>query len=105
MDRRYNDAMSAEHLETYLEACPSHLYFTDPENAEFDRYSMRLDDLALLERSPMLGFLSDMSCERQKRGGVISKMDDIVDGLDFDKTNTLIRIRRSALGSRRGRIG
>ena len=29
VDRRYNDAMSAQHLETYLERLdPSHLYFT-----------------------------------------------------------------------------
>ena len=29
VDRRYNDAMSADHLETYLERLdPSHLYFT-----------------------------------------------------------------------------
>ena len=46
VDRRYNDAMSAEHLETYLERLdPSHLYFTASDVAEFERYSTRLDDL------------------------------------------------------------
>ena len=46
VDRRYNDAMSAEHLETYLQRLdPSHLYFTTTDVAEFEGYSTRLDDL------------------------------------------------------------
>ena len=46
IDRRYNDAMSADHLDTYLERLdPSHLYFTAADVAEFQRYATRLDDL------------------------------------------------------------
>ena len=37
-DHRYNDAMSADHLETYLDRLdPSHLYFTASDAAEFQR--------------------------------------------------------------------
>ena len=46
VDRRYDDAMSADHLDTYLERLDSsHLYFSASDVADFERYSTRLDDL------------------------------------------------------------
>ena len=88
VDRRYNDAMSAEHLETYLERLdPSHLYFTVSDVAEFERYSTRLDDLARQgELSPAFEIFEryeERASERLEH--VISKMGDIVASLDFDK--------------------
>ena len=67
VDRRYNDAMSAAHLETYLERLdPSHLYFTASDVAEFERYSTRLDDLGRQgELSPPLRYLSVMNSARR----------------------------------------
>ena len=45
VDRRYNDAMSREHLNSYLERLdPSHLYFTARDIADFDRLATVLDD-------------------------------------------------------------
>ena len=46
VDKRYNDAMSSAHLETYLERLdPSHLYFTTSDINDFGTFETRLDDL------------------------------------------------------------
>ena len=92
VDRRYNDAMSADHLETYLERLdPSHLYFTVSDVAEFEHYSTRLDDLCRQgELSPAFEIFEryeQRASERLKH--VISNMDNIVAGLDFDKDEYL----------------
>ena len=88
VDRRYNDAMSAEHLETYLERLdPSHLYFTASDVAEFERYSDRLDDLGRQgELSPAFEIFDRYELRASERlAHVITNMTDIVAGLDFDK--------------------
>ena len=88
VDRRYNDAMSAEHLETYLERLdPSRLYFTVLDVAEFERYSTRLDDLGRQgELSPAFEIFERYELRASERlAHVISNMDDIVASLDFDK--------------------
>jgi len=88
LDRRYNDAMSAEHLETYLERLdPSHLYFTASDVAEFERHSTRLDDLGRQgELSPAFEIFERYELRASERlASVISNMGDIVAGLDFDK--------------------
>jgi carboxyl-terminal processing protease len=88
VDRRYNDAMSSEHLETYLERLdPSHLYFTASDVAEFERYSTRLDDLGRQgELSPAFEIFERYEQRASERlEHVIANMSDIVAGLDFDK--------------------
>ena len=88
VDRRYNDAMSAEHLNTYLERLdPSHLYFTASDVAEFQRYATQLDDLGrqgvVSPAFVMFSRYEQRASERLEQ--VISTMDTIVSRLDFDK--------------------
>ena len=88
VDRRYNDAMSAAHLETYLERLdPSHLYFTASDVAEFQTYSTRLDDLGRQgELSPAFTIFDRYEQRASDRLVlVIANMDAIVSGLDFGK--------------------
>lgn len=88
VDRRYNDAMSAAHLETYLERLdPSHLYFTASDVAEFQTYSTRLDDLGRQgELSPAFSIFDRYEQRASDRLAlVIANMDAIVSGLDFGK--------------------
>ena len=88
VDRRYNDAMSAAHLETYLERLdPSHLYFTASDVAEFQTYSTRLDDLGRQgELSPAFTIFDRYEQRASDRLAlVIANMDAIVSGLDFGK--------------------
>jgi carboxyl-terminal processing protease len=88
VDRRYNDAMSTEHLDTYLERLdPYHLYFTASDVAEFERYSTRLDDMGRQgELSPAFEIFDRYEQRASERlAAVISNMDAIVDGLDFGK--------------------
>lgn len=88
VDRRYNDAMSAAHLETYLERLdPSHLYFTASDVAEFQTYSTRLDDLGRQgELSPAFTIFDRYEQRASDRLAlVIANMDAIVGGLDFGK--------------------
>ena len=88
VDRRYNDAMSAAHLETYLERLdPSHLYFTASDVAEFQTYSTRLDDLGRQgELSPAFAIFDRYEQRASDRLAlVIANMDGIVSGLDFGK--------------------
>jgi carboxyl-terminal processing protease len=88
VDRRYNDAMSAEHLNTYLERLdPSHLYFTASDVAEFQRYATQLDDLGRQGVvSPAFAMFSRYEQRAYARlEHVISTMDNIVSTLDFDK--------------------
>ena len=88
VDRRYNDAMSAAHLETYLERLdPSHLYFTASDVAEFQTYSTRLDDLGRQgELSPAFTIFDRYEQRASGRLAlVIANMDAIVSGLDFGK--------------------
>ena len=88
VDRRYNDAMSAAHLETYLERLdPSHLYFTASDVAEFQTYSSRLDDLGRQgELSPAFTIFDRYEQRASDRLAlVIANMDAIVSGLDFGK--------------------
>ena len=88
VDRRYNDAMSAAHLETYLERLdPSHLYFTASDVAEFRTYSTRLDDLGRQgELSPAFSIFDRYEQRASDRLAlVIADMDAVVSGLDFGK--------------------
>ena len=88
VDRRYNDAMSAAHLETYLERLdPSHLYFTASDVAEFQTYSTRLDDLGRQgELSPAFTIFDRYEQRASDRLAlVLANMDAIVSGLDFGK--------------------
>ena len=88
VDRRYNDAMSAAHLETYLERLdPSHLYFTASDVAGFQTYSTRLDDLGRQgELSPAFTIFDRYEQRASDRLAlVIANMDAIVSGLDFGK--------------------
>ena len=88
VDRRYNDAMSAAHLETYLERLdPSHLYFTASDVAEFRTYSTRLDDLGRQgELSPAFSIFDRYEQRASDRLAlVIANMDAVVSGLDFGK--------------------
>ena len=88
VDRRYNDAMSAAHLETYLERLdPSHLYFTASDVAEFQTYSTRLDDLGRQgELSPAFTIFDRYEQRASDRLAlVIANMGAIVSGLDFGK--------------------
>ena len=88
VDRRYNDVMSAAHLETYLERLdPSHLYFTASDIAEFQTYSTRLDDLGRQgELSPAFTIFDRYEQRASDRLAlVIANMDRIVSGLDFGK--------------------
>ena len=88
VDRRYNDAMSAEHLNTYLERLdPSHLYFTESDVADFQSYATQLDDLG---RQGVVSPAFEMFSRYEQRASarlerVISTMDNIVSKLDFDK--------------------
>ena len=88
VDRRYNDAMSAEHLNTYLERLdPSHLYFTASDVSEFQRYATQLDDLG---RQGLVSPAFEMFSRYEQRASerlehVMSTMDTIVSKLDFDK--------------------
>ena len=88
VNRRYSDAMSVEHLKTYLGRLdPSHIYLTASDVAEFERYSTRLDDLGRQgELSPAFEIFERYELRASERlADVISNMDDIVAGLDFDK--------------------
>ena len=87
VDRRYNDAMSAEHLNTFLERLdPSHLYFTASDVADFQRYATQLDDLGrqgvVSPAFEMFSRYGQRASARLER--VISTMDNIVSKLDFD---------------------
>ncbi len=88
IDRRYNDAMSADHLDTYLERLdPSHLYFTAADVAEFQRYATRLDDLGRQgELSPAFEIFDQYEHRATERlEDVITNMASILGQLDFDR--------------------
>lgn len=88
IDRRYNDAMSADHLDTYLERLdPSHLYFTAADVAEFQRYATRLDDLGRQgELSPAFEIFEQYERRATERlEDVITNMASILGQLDFDR--------------------
>ena len=88
IDRRYNDAMSADHLDTYLERLdPSHLYFTAADVAEFQRYATRLDDLGRQgELSPAFEIFDQYGRRATERlEDVITNMASILGQLDFDR--------------------
>ena len=88
IDRRYNDAMSADHLDTYLERLdPSHLYFTAADVAEFQRYATRLDDFGRQgELSPAFEIFDQYERRATERlEDVITNMASILGQLDFDR--------------------
>ena len=88
IDRRYNDAMSADHLDTYLERLdPSHLYFTAADVAEFQRYATRLDDFGRKgELSPAFEIFEQYERRATERlEDVITNMASILGQLDFDR--------------------
>ena len=87
-DKRYNDAMSAAHLETYLERLdPSRVYFTQSDIAGFMRYEDRLDDLGRQgELSPLyeiFNLYAKLATERLDT--IIGDMDPMVSGFDFER--------------------
>ena len=88
IDRRYNDAMSADHLDTYLERLdPSHLYFTAADVAEFQHYATRLDDFGRQgELSPAFEIFDQYERRATERlEDVITNMASILGQLDFDR--------------------
>ena len=88
IDRRYNDGMSADHLDTYLERLdPSHLYFTAADVAGFQRYATRLDDLGRQgELSPAFEIFDQYERRATERlEDVITNMASILGQLDFDR--------------------
>ena len=88
IDRRYNDAMSADHLDTYLERLdPSHLYFTAADVAEFQRYATRLDDFGRQgELSPAFEIFDQYERRATERlEDVITNMASMLGQLDFDR--------------------
>ena len=88
IDRRYNDAMSADHLDTYLERLdPSHLYFTAADVAEFQRYATRLDDFGRQgELSPAFEIFDQYERRATERlEDVITNMASLLGQLDFDR--------------------
>ena len=87
-DKRYNDAMSASHLETYLERLdPSRVYFTQSDIAGFMRYEDQLDDLGRQgELSPLyeiFNLYAKLATERLDT--IIGDMDPMVSGFDFER--------------------
>ena len=87
VDRRYNDAMSREHLNSYLERLdPSHLYFTARDIDNFDQLATILDDQG---RTGNVAASFDIfsryeELARARLDEVIDTLDVRVDGLDFE---------------------
>lgn len=87
VDKRYNDAMSRAHLESYLERLdPSRLYFTQTEVDEFEKFASTLDDLGrqgeLFPAVEIYERYGEIASARLR--SVIDEMDGIADRFDFE---------------------
>lgn len=89
VDRRYDDAMSQAHLDTYLDNLdPSRLFFTQQEINEFAKWGSVLDDFGKDgELSPAFTMYEAYANSAEKRlSDVIETLPVLVTNFDFDKT-------------------
>jgi carboxyl-terminal processing protease len=94
VDKRYNDAMSRAHLETYLERLdPSRLYFTQSDVDDFVKFETTLDDLGRQgELYPAIEIYEryrEIASARLRT--VISEMDGVAQRFDFDRDEYIER--------------
>ena len=94
VDKRYNDAMASAHLETYLERLdPSHLYFTQADVNDFDKFGTTLDELGRQgELYPAVDIFEryrQIASERLR--DVIDDMDGIEARFDFTRNEFIER--------------
>ena len=94
VDKRYNDAMSRAHLETYLERLdPSRLYFTQPDVDDFAKFETTLDDLGRQgEVYPAVEIYEryrEIASARLRN--VIDEMDGVAQRFDFDRDEYIER--------------
>lgn len=94
VDKRYNDAMSRAHLETYLERLdPSRLYFTQSDVDDFAKFETTLDDLGRQgEVYPAVEIYEryrEIASARLRN--VIDEMDGVAQRFDFDRDEYIER--------------
>ena len=94
VDKRYNDAMSRAHLETYLQRLdPSRLYFTQSDVDDFAKFETSLDDLGRQgELYPAIEIYEryrEIASARLRT--VIDDMDGVAQRLDFDRDEYIER--------------
>ena len=94
VDKRYNDAMSRAHLETYLERLdPSRLYFTQSDVDGFAKFETTLDDLGRQgEVYPAVEIYEryrEIASARLRN--VIDEMDGVAQRFDFDRDEYIER--------------
>ena len=94
VDKRYNDAMSRAHLETYLERLdPSRLYFTQSDVDDFAKFATTLDDLGRQgELYPAVDIYEryrEIAAARLRT--VIDGMDGVAQRFDFDRDEYIER--------------
>ena len=94
VDKRYNDAMSRAHLETYLERLdPSRLYFTQPDVDDFAKFETTLDDLGrqgeLYPAVEIYERYREIASARLRN--VIDEMDGVAQRFDFDRDEYIER--------------
>jgi carboxyl-terminal processing protease len=94
VDKRYNDAMSRAHLETYLERLdPSRLYFTQSDVDDFVKFETTLDDLGrqgeLYPAVEIYERYREIASARLRT--VISEMDGVAQRFDFDRDEYIER--------------
>ena len=94
VDKRYNDAMSRAHLETYLERLdPSRLYFTQSDVDDFAKFETTLDDLGrqgeLYPAVEIYERYREIASARLRT--VIDEMDGVAQRFDFDRDEYIER--------------
>ena len=94
VDKRYNDAMSRAHLETYLERLdPSRLYFTQSDVDDFAKFETTLDDLGrqgeLYPAVEIYERYREIATTRLRT--VIDEMDGVAQRFDFDRDEYIER--------------
>ena len=94
VDKRYNDAMSRAHLETYLERLdPSRLYFTQSDVDDFAKFETTLDDLGrqgeLYPAVEIYERYREIASARLRN--VIEEMEGVVQRFDFDRDEYIER--------------
>ena len=94
VDKRYNDAMSRAHLETYLERLdPSRLYFTQSDVDDFAKFETTLDDLGrqgeLYPAVEIYERYREIASARLRN--VIDEMDGVAQRFDFDRDEYIER--------------
>ena len=94
VDKRYNDAMSRAHLETYLQRLdPSRLYFTQADVDDFAKFETTLDDLGrqgeLYPAVEIYERYREIATARLRN--VIDEMDGVAQRFDFDRDEYIER--------------